>query len=224
VAKGPERWFLRCEGSDHVVEIGDTGLRRSVTWRVDGAEVATTRTGDQRVVLDGGDRGAVGLRLPAITGPARRVTWYGPDGAAPAEVAARAGLGGVDLDPEPGSAAAAREKWIRAHPRRYAARRAVVAAAGVLLPLVALWLLARIPLPALSVPWPDWDLPSIPWPRVPWPDLHLPDLPDLPAWLRELVEKAKFVWPVVLAAAVARAEVRRRRRQDERKERRPPRP
>ena len=88
---------------------------------------------------------------------------------------------------------------------------------GVLLPLLALWLLAQISWPA--IPWPDWDLPSIPWPdwdlpSIPWPDW---DLPELPAWMRELLDKAKYVVPVLVAFALARAEVRRRRTQDERK-------
>ena len=219
MTRAPERWQLTHDGHEHVVEIADAGLRRSVTWLMDGAEVAGRTTSDERVVLDG-EPGAVGLRLPALTGPARRVTWYPPGGEFGAAAAAQAGLGGIDLDPEPGSRAAAREAWMRAHPHPHPPRRTALAVAGILLPLLALWLLHRIdvPWPDISIPWPDWDLPSIPWPDldVPWPDWQLPDLPD---WLRELLEKAKYVGPVLLAYVLARAEVRRRRAQDERKQR-----
>lgn len=215
--KAPERWLLTSDGHEHRVEITEVGLRRRIAWLVDGTEVATKTTSDERIVLDGGEVGAVGVRLPQFTGPARRVTWYSPDTELGAVVAAQTGVGGTDLDPEPGSKAAAREAWIRAHPNLHAARRTGAAVLGVVLPLLALWLLARISWPA--IPWPDWDLPSIPWPdwdlpSIPWPDW---DLPELPAWVRELLDKAQYVVPVVVAFALARAEVRRRRAQDERK-------
>ena len=210
--KTPERWLLTADGHEHVLEIADAGLRRRLTWRVDGTEAASKTTSDERVVLDGGEHGALGVRLPAFTGPARRVTWYPPDTDLGAVAAAHTGLGGVDLDPEPGSKAAAREAWIRAHPDLHAARRTATAVLGVLLPLLVVWLLTRIDWP--DVPWPNWDLPAIPWPDIPRPDW---DLPELPAWLRELLDKAKYVVPVVIAFVLARAEVRRRHAQDERK-------
>lgn len=217
VARPVERWGLASE-PEHVVEIRDVGLRRSVTWLFDGVEVATKATSEQRIVLSGGDRGAVAVRLPTFVGPARRVTWFAPTSALGAEAAAHAGVGGVDLDPEPGSKAAAREAWIREHPRRHTARRSAAAALGALVPLLATWLLSRIdiPLPSISlpsIPLPDWDLPSFPLPDVsiPWPDW---DLPQLPEWLREARDKVKYVWPVLLAFVLARAELRRRRQQD----------
>jgi hypothetical protein len=58
--------------------------------------------------------------------------------------------------------------------------------------------LPNLPLPDLP------DLPSIPWPGL-----------ELPGWVREVLDKAKYVWPVVLAYVLARAEIRRRRKQDE---------
>ena len=214
--KTPERWLLTHDGREHVLEIADAGLRRRLTWQVDGAEAATKTTSDERVTLDGGEHGAVGVRLPTFSGPARRVTWYSPDADLGAVAAAQTGLGGVDLDPEPGSKAAAREAWIRAHPNLHAARRTGTAVLGVLLPLLVVWLLTRIDIPWPDIPWPDWDLPSIPWPElsIPWPDW---DLPELPAWVRELLDTAKYVGPVVLAFVLARAEVRRRHTQDQRK-------
>ena len=94
------------------------------------------------------------------------------------------------------------------------------AAAGALAAVLGLWLLSRI-----HIPWPDWHLrlpwPHIDWPDVPWPDIAIPwpdwQAPSLPEWLRELMAKLKYVWPVLLAAGLAHAEVRRRRQQDEQK-------
>lgn len=219
MAKSPERWHLVHDGHEHEVRIVDVGLRWEVTWTLDGVEVGSRRTTDKKVVLDGGEQGAVGVRLPEFTGPARRVSWHGADAPPGAEVAARTGLGGIDLVPEEGSRAAARELWIREHPRLHVARRTAAALVGVLLPLLVVWLLSqvRIPWPDISIPWPDWQLPDIPWPDLPLPRWDLPDLPDLPAWLRTLIEQAKYVWPVVFAIGVARAEVVRRRNQDERR-------
>jgi hypothetical protein len=224
MAKPTERWHLRVGPSEHVVEIGEAGLGRVVTWLRDGCEVASRRSSEDKVVLDGGDSGALRVQLPQLVGPARRVTWYSPEESLGALAAAHTGLGGTDLDPEPGSKAAQREAWIREHPRQYAARRTAAAAAAVLVPLLLLALLSRIhlPWPTLDISWPSWDLPSIPWPDIPWPDIpwpdiSWPDLPQVPEWVREVIEKAKYVWPVLLAFVLARAEIRRRRRQDEQK-------
>lgn len=229
----PERWLLTGRVGDtpveHVVEISDAGLQRRFVWTVDGEPVVETRTSDDRVVLDGGEHGALRLRMPTFVGPARRVTWWAPDQEGTLEseplAAAHVGVGGVDLDPEPGSRAAEREAWIRAHPRQYTARRTGAAVAKVVAPLVLLWLLARFALPA--IPWPDWDIPwpdwSIPWPQVPWPDWDIPwpqvPLPEVtvPAWLRWVLDHAKYVVPVVVAAVLAQREIKRRREQDERK-------
>ena len=42
-----------------------------------------------------------------------------------------------------------------------------------------------------------------------WPDW------SLPGWVREVLDKAKYVLPVIIAFVLARAEIRRRRTQDE---------
>jgi hypothetical protein len=127
-------------------------------------------------------------------------------------------MGGIDLVPEAGSRAAARETWIREHPRLYVVFRTATAVSGLLLPVLLFWLLAqiRIPWPSISIPLPDWHLPSLPWPdiSIPWPQW---DLPELPPWLRAILEKAKYVWPVALALGIAHAEVKRRRQQDKRR-------
>lgn len=226
----PQRWFLLEGGREHVVEIDDSGWGRRLVWRVDGAEVVSRKSGEDRVRLvpadstsGGGDLGAVGLRFGAF-GPARRVTWYAGDGELDPAGAALVGVGGRDFTAEAGSKAARREAWIRAHPRLYTARQTAAAAAGIAASLLAAWLVSRL---ALSIdlpdlPWPDlpWpDLPAIPWPDlpdIPWPDWHLPEIP-WPGWVREAAEHAKLVGPVVLAFVLARGEIRRRRSQDARR-------
>lgn len=218
-----QRWHLECAGRAHVVEVDDAGLGRRLVWRIDDEVVASTRSGDERVQLvpepEGrSDVGAVGLRFGAF-GPARRVTWYAADRREEALAAALLGVGGVDFVPEPGSKAAARQEWARAHPWRFTAQRTAAAVAGVLGALLVTWLLARL---AVRVPLPDWnlprlpwpDLPGIPWPDVPWPDLRLPGW-AVPAWVREAAEWAKFVLPVLVAFAAARGELRRRRRHEQ---------
>lgn len=139
----------------------------------------------------------------------------------------------LDLDPEPGSAAAARLARERAHPVLFGALSVLVAAAKVLLPLLGLgalarafvepavaWVRERLPrvdLPDLpSIPWPDVDLPDLP--SIPWPDVDLPDIPrpdwTPPGWLVWTLDHADMIWPLLLAAGLARAEVTRRRTQD----------
>ena len=206
--KTPERWTLTYSGREHSVDVSDAGLRRLLVWCVDGVEVARVRTSDNRVVLDGEDHGAIGVRLPSLAGPARRVTLYDPSSELGAVTSAHAGVGGVDFDPVPGSAAARREAWIRAHPRRHTFRRGGGAALGLIGPLVLVWLWRRL---GLSLP--DWSLPlpRIPWPDVPWPDLpdipwpnwSLPDLPDLPGVPPWGGEAARYLGPVLIAVGVA---------------------
>lgn len=220
MASAPERWHLRHDGAEHAVEITDKGMNRTATWRLDGDEVATKSTTEKRLVLDGGDRGAVGLRLPEFVGPARRVTFYEPgaSGLGGAKSAAYAGRGGIDFEPEPGTAAARREEWIRAHPNLHLLRRTAAAAAGIAIPLLVAWLISKIALPA--IPWPDWNIPSIRWPdlglpSIPWPDIDLPDLPPAPPWVGTVLDAMKFIGPVVIAFVLARMELRRRRAQDD---------
>lgn len=218
----PERWHLTVDDRALEVAITSSGWGHEIVWRADGDEVTRKKTSDERVVLTDEEAGAIGVRLPKWTGPARRVSYYAPDDQ-DAATQAHLGVGGVDFDPEPGSAAAEREAWIRAHPHRYAARRVAAAVAGVAVPLLLLWLLARFALPA--VPWPDWDLPDLPFPdlpslpQIPWPDIPWPDLPNwsLPGWVQAVLDVLRYLWPVLLAAVIAYAELKRRRDQDARK-------
>ncbi|GAB2866088.1 hypothetical protein [Nocardioides pacificus] len=236
--KGPQRWELTVEGREHRVDIRVAGLSRELTWYVDGVEVVRRKSSDDKVRLvppeDAAPPGlpdlAVAVRCSTFGGP-RRVTLFSADegdgGAAEGTAAAQAalGLGGLDLLPEPGSRAARREEMIRLHPQRYLLLRTAGGVATVVVPLVLGLLAVRfaVSLPWPSIPWPDIPLPSIPWPSIPWPEIPWPEIPwpdwslpswQLPGWLRWILDHAKYVWPVVLAAVLARGEVNRRRKQD----------
>ena len=193
-----ERWHLVHDGHEHVAAVEHGALTREVVWTRDGAEVGRKKTSDETIVLSPeGEDGALRLKL-AMVGPARRITLYG------SEAEAHAGLGGTDLEPEPGSRAALRAEWIGRHPHLHTARQTALAAAGVGVPVLLVWLLSMVPWPSLDVPWPDISLPSIPW----------PDLPSLPAWTEPV---RKLLVPVLIAFFVARGEVKRRRKAEERR-------
>jgi hypothetical protein len=221
-------WRLALGGHRHRVEVRGSVARR-LRWYVDDDLVAEKKSTDAKVRIGADDRpelGVVGLRF---SGPGRplRATLFEPDAASDLDPAARAltGLGGVDLEPEPGSRAAEHEDRVRAHPRRYTALATAGGIAKVVVPILLATVLARL---ALSVPLPDWDLPRFGWPdlpAIPWPDLPAFPWPDLPAiswpewsvpgWVEWLRDHAKYVWPVVLAYVLARREIARRRSQDE---------
>ncbi|WP_134765536.1 hypothetical protein [Nocardioides sp. 1609] len=213
-----QRWDLVTPEARHRVEADTGGWRKHLCWWVDDELVADVRTADDKVELkpDDADRadtlGLVTLRFTSLGRP-RRATWHPPGRAGEAAL----GLGGTDLEPEPGSPAATYEERVRLHPNRYAAQRTLVAVAGIVLPILLTLLAVRF---AVRIPWPD--LPSVPWPdlpSLPWPDLPSVPWPDwsLPGWLGWLLDKAKYVWPVVLAYVLARGEIRRRRVQDEKR-------
>ncbi|QIG45416.1 hypothetical protein G5V58_24065 [Nocardioides anomalus] len=208
-------WTLEHDGRRHRVVAGGS-FAHQVRWYVDDELRAEKKTMDDKVTVE-----AAGQTLRVVhsgLGTPRRATLYDAGESA----GALTGLGGTDLVPAPGSRAAAYEHRVREHPTRYAALAGLGGVAKVVVPILLSVLVLRF---AVSLPWPDlpsipWpDLPSIPWPDIPWPDLPSPDLPDwsLPGWLRWVLDHATYVWPVVLAVVLARAEVRRRRDQDEKR-------
>lgn len=196
-------WELVIDGRAHLVEARGSVSHR-VRWYVDGELVAEKKATEDKLRLSSGDGSGIGDR----GGLEVRFSGLGHG--------VRATVDGIDLDPEPGSKAAAYEEKVRAHPRRYAAIQTLGGVAKVVLPILVALLIARL---AVRVRLPDWDLPDIPWPDVPWPDLPSipwPDLPDItvPDWLVWVLDKTEYVVPVVIAVVLARAEIRRRRRQD----------
>ena len=218
--KSVQAWLLDTGSHRHRVEVVPAGLSRILNWSVDGRAVAEKKTSDDTVVLAPAEDpdehlGAVRLKFSTLGRP-RRVTWFEPGTDLPATAIAHVGVGGIDLDPEPGSPAAIRDAKARERPRLYAARHVVGGVAKVVVPLVIAALLARL---AFQIPWPNlWlpDLPSIPRPNLPslpLPDWQLPDW-EVPGWLRWVLSNAKYVVPIIIGVVLARNEIRRRRSQD----------
>ncbi len=201
-------WTLQHEGRQHRV-VASGGTAHLVRWYVDGQLLAEKKTMSDKVTVEAPGDGTEKVRVRySGLGTPRRATLFAKD----EDVAAMAGLGGVDLVPEPGSRSAAYENRVREHPTRYAALATVVGVAKVVVPILLTLITIRF---AVKLPFPDIPTPNLPdLPSVPWPSIPLPDLPRLPDWLRWLLDKAKYVWPVVLAYVIARAEIRRRREQD----------
>jgi hypothetical protein len=186
-------WTLTIDGVAHRVEASG-GLRHYVQWYADGERVAAKGGMEGKLRLTGDDRGTLEVRYGGFGQP-RRAT-----------------LGGLDLEPEPGSPAAQFEDRVRAHPRRYAAIQTAGGVARVVVPILLTLLTVRF---ALSFDWPDWNLPDPPSPNL--PGIPLPNLPDftVPGWLRWILEHAKYVIPILIAYSLAQAEIKRRRKQDE---------
>ncbi|MCD4524334.1 hypothetical protein [Nocardioides sp. cx-173] len=205
-----QTWELRVEGRSHRVEVYGSVSRR-IQWWVDGDLVLERRSADDKPRFSLKERpelGSLTLRFSGLGKPRR------------ATVVAPGQLAGIDLDPEPGSPAAAYEDRVRAHPRRYALIETAGGVAAVVVPILVTVLLARL---AFSIAWPDWDLPRVPFPDLPdlpsLPSVPLPDLPNfeisLPGWVREVLDKSEYVLPIVIAYVLARREIARRRKQDE---------
>ncbi|MCE0535703.1 hypothetical protein LWF15_09275 [Kineosporia rhizophila] len=203
MAHTTESWHLSDQdGHVHTVEAGRAGLRWQIRWECDGVEVESKKTFDTTPVLNGKDRGALRLRLPAYPGPVQEVALHtvsGPDQALVRAAFAERG-DGEQFSPEPGSRAEAQLEWMNEHPLQYLAGKVGLAAAGLAVPLIFAALAAlfvwklEVPMPEL----PTWD--------VPLPDL--PDLPDLPVpgWV-------SYVVPVLLAGPYAWLELRKARKQ-----------
>ncbi|WP_249523398.1 hypothetical protein [Modestobacter marinus] len=156
----PQVWDLVAEGRRHRVETTGS-VSRTVRWSVDGQLVAATKSSEDTVRLEPGDRlkgeddvrpddqpaavepdvGSVTVQFTALGKP-KRATWYPPAGGA--AVRAALGTGGIDLEPETGSPAALREERIRQHPRRYAVLAVAGGVAKVVLPLLLGLLAVRL--------------------------------------------------------------------------------
>lgn len=206
--KPPQHWDLALPEGVHRVTVQPTSWSRVVTWTVDGETVVEKKSSEDKLLLTSEEHGAVRV-LFSWAGNSLRATYFSPD-----EVTqAHAGIGGIDLVPEPGSSAAAREERMRARPKLYAARHVVAGIGKVVVPFVVIWLLARftIDLPFPDVPRPNLPdvIPDLPLPTISWPDW------SVPGWVRWVLEKKNYVLPVVIGIALAYAEISRRRKQDE---------
>lgn len=219
MSKKVQIWSRTISGHTHHLEV--TGeIIRTFVWTLDGEEVLTRKTSDDRARLESKEHGSL-LVIHSGLGTPRRATYFAPG----EDLAGMAGIGGVDLTPEPGSRAAAYEQRVIDHPKRYALIETLGGAAGVVGGIVAAmvvaWIVARISLPDIDLPLPNLpdlpdlplpDLPSIPWPSIPWPDL--PNV-QVPEWVKWVANHLKYVWPVILAFVLAQGEIKRRRKHAE---------
>jgi hypothetical protein len=219
VSKKAQIWSRTISGSTHHLEVtGD--IIRTFVWTVDGEEVLTRKTADDRARLESKEHGSL-LVIHSGLGTPRRATYFTPEEG----LAGLTGVGGVDLTPEPGSRAAAYERRVIEHPRRYALIETLGGIGGVLAgivgAIVVAWIVARISLPDIDLPLPNLpdlpdlplpDLPSIPWPAIPWPDL--PNV-QVPEWVKWVANHLKYIWPVLLAFFLAQGEIKRRRKHAE---------
>ena len=160
-------WTLSADGRRHRVEVRGSFSRR-LRWYIDDDLVAERKSSEDKLRLSPHGRpelGVVGIRFSGLGSP-RRATLYEPDETGGLDPTARAitGVGGIDLEPAPGSPAAAHEDKVRAHPRRYAAVLALGGVAKIVVPISLAALVARF---AFALPLPDGDLHRIPWPDLP---------------------------------------------------------
>ena len=107
-------WESTVDGRLHRVESRGDVVRTHV-WTVDGEQVAEKKTMDDKATLKAGTAaydGSLLVRFTALGRP-RRATVL------PHEGLGELGIGGTDLAPEPGSAAARYEEKVLAHPTRH---------------------------------------------------------------------------------------------------------
>ena len=195
-----QTWELTIDGHAHRVEARGS-VNHHVRWYVGDELVAEKKAMEDKFRLEAEERPELGELAVRFSGLGHGIR-------------ATKRVGDIDLVPAPGSRAAAYEEKIRAHPRRYAAIQTTLGVAKVVVPIIVALVLARL---AFQIPLPNWDLPDIPWPNLPdlpWPDLPNPNLPDAPGWLTWLLDKAKYVVPVLVAVGIAQGEIKRRQKQD----------
>ncbi len=210
----PRHLHSHRSGRRYELRVSDAGLRNRVELRRDGELIAEKR-GDERINLeaDSGERLEVRLTL---FGRVRRATLY-VDGV------------GLDMDAEPGTRAARRQNWERAHPRLAAARHVAEGVASVLVAVLGVGALLGAILDDLLAPVEaliDKLVGWIPWPRIGLPSIALPsiDLPDLPSvsppgWIVAILDTAEYWGPIAAGIALAIWELRRQKRQRELRER-----
>ncbi|MEW2358931.1 hypothetical protein [Spirillospora sp. NPDC029432] len=220
------RWTLDHDGHRLEVEAapsGATDVKRGIRLYLDGDMVAEATTSQKKVKLTHEDltvkaswdwRGELSHCALAPAAPELEIK----DAKDVRALIDRSGE--TWFTPPEGSRAARREALARRHPRLYAARHVVLAAAKVLLPLLGITALIRIPKPDIDLPTVDLpdidppDLPDIPWPSIDLPSIPLPDL-ALPGWIQAVLDSAKYWGPILIAIGIAVQEHERRKKQRE---------
>ena len=166
--------------------------RDRIRLLVDGETIDETKAHGPKTRLKGED-----FEIRAVTpfwgGSVTRAELVPADGGVP-----------VTLEPEPGTRAARRAQFGRAHPRLYAARHVVKGAGQVAIALIGVTFLLQL------ITLPDIDLPDVDLPDLPWPHIDLPHI-ELPGWVRAVLASKKYWLPILIGIFVANAELKRRR-------------
>jgi hypothetical protein len=177
----------------HIEVVPESTLTKDrVSLRIDGEVVAEVKPNGADTVV-AGDGVEVRVVMPWHGASITRAELVGPDGP-------------IRLAPEPGSAAARRERLERERPGLYAARHVAKGVAQALAVVIGIGFAIRL-LPDITLPvdLPDPDLPDL-------PDLPLPSIDlELPGWIQAILA-SKAIWlPVILGLVIALREWRRRR-------------
>jgi hypothetical protein len=183
----PTTFSIEHEGRRIEVVPESTLTKDRVRLLIDGEPVAEAKPNRADTVI-AGDGVEVHVVMP----------WHGV-------TITRAELVGADgpirLAPEPGSAAARRERLERERPGLYAARHVAKGVAQALAAVIGIGFAIRL-LPDISLPI---DLPEMPLPDIDPPSLEPPD------WLAAILS-SKAIWlPMILGVVIALREWRRRR-------------
>ena len=183
----PTAFSIEHEGR-HIEVVPDSTLTEDcVRLLIDGEPVAEAKpNGPDTVVAGDGVQVRVVMAWHGVT--ITRAELVGPDGP-------------VRLVPEPGSAAARRERLERERPGLYAARHVAKGVAQALAAVIGIGFAIRL--------LPDFSLP-VDLPELPLPDFDPPSF-EPPGWLAAILA-SKAIWlPVILGLVIALREWRRRR-------------
>lgn len=177
----------------HIEVVPESTLKQDVVrLRIDGEVVGEAKPNGADTVV-AGDGVEVRVVMPWHGVSITRAELVGPDGP-------------IRLAPEPGSAAARRERLERERPGLYAARHFVKGVTQALAAVIGIGFAIRL-LPDISLPI---DLPAPDLPDLPLPSVDLPSL-ELPGWIQAILA-SKAIWlPVILGLVIALREWRRRR-------------
>ena len=183
----PTAFSIEHDGRHIEVVPESTMTKDCVRLLIDGEPVAEARPNGADTVV-AGDGVEVRVVMPWHGVSITRAELVGPDGP-------------IRLAPDPGSAAARRERLERERPGLYAARHVAKGIAQALAAVIGIGFAIRL-LPDIS---PPFGLPDINLPDIEPPSLEPPD------WIASILA-SKAIWlPVVLGLVIALREWRRRR-------------
>ncbi|MBE2319641.1 hypothetical protein DVA67_026975 [Solirubrobacter sp. CPCC 204708] len=191
----PTTFSVQYEGRTIEVVPDAITERDRVRLLVDGETVAGSKANGRNTVL-AGDGLEVRAVMPFWGGSVTSASLVVEDGE-------------IELEPEPGTRAARRAAFARAHPKLYASRHVVSGAAQVAAAIIGFTFLLGL-LPDISIDLPDIPLPAIDLPDIPWPSVDLPDI-AVPGWIKAIAESKQYWLPILVGLLLASRELKRRK-------------